>query len=132
MHSDTLGRCSCDIRADPIKDPNRTDQNSPRKGSKGSCVREGLSKKKGHWNQENNRKRESRRGSKGCREVRDKANATDNDIRLKKRQGNSEEGLKTQLQIERKNMRVKEEKALTERIRRYSDCLITKVLVCFH
>lgn len=46
MHSDTLGRCSCDIRADPIKDPNRTDQNSPRKGSKGSCVREGLSKKK--------------------------------------------------------------------------------------
>lgn len=84
MHSDTLGRCSYDIRTDPIKDPNRTDQNRPRKGSKGSRVREGLSKKKGYWNQENNSKRESRQGSKGCREGRDKANATDNDTRLKK------------------------------------------------
>lgn len=95
-------------------------------------MREGLPKKKGFWNQENTTERESRQRNKGCREVRDKANATDNDMKRKKGQGNSEGDLKTQLQIEGNNMRVKEEKAFTQRIRKYSDSVITKVLVCFH
>lgn len=46
MHSDTLWKCPRDIRPDPAKDPNRTDQNSPRKGNKGSSVKEGLSEKR--------------------------------------------------------------------------------------
>lgn len=114
MHFSTLWRCSLDIRTGPAKFPNRTDQNSPGKGNKVSKVREGLPEESA-WSQEDNRKGESSQENKGCREVRHQANATDNDMKLKKGQRNDEGDLKTQLQFKGKNKRVKEEKTLTWR-----------------
>lgn len=40
---------------------------------------------------------DSSQENEGCREVNDNANATDDDMKLKKGEGNDERGLKTQL-----------------------------------